>query len=291
MAAADVPLAVALMEDYPDLAARLLERAAPEGAAALLATVPASIAAGAFRAMGPAAAAACSALLSDDALGGLLAELPLDVSARTMRRVDASRRETVMLRVPEDDRAALRRLLSYPDNSAGAFADPLVLALPDDISVADAQRELRAAGSASHVFFYTYVVARDHRLVGVLSIAELMGARGAELLSRVMTHPVASLDANADLATVAAHPAWRDFDALPVVDSAGRLLGAIRHKAVRRMNDQATRSVVDTLVGLSEVYWAGLSGVLTSISTSRAPRIGADRGGPSGTSPDEPQEA
>jgi magnesium transporter len=264
-----------MMEDYPDLAARLLERAGPADAAALLASVSTPVAAGVFRAMGPAAAAECCAVLSNESLGEILAELPLDVSARALRRVDAARRETVMLRLPDDDRVPLRRLLSYPDDSAGALADPLALALPEDISVADAQKELRAAGRASHVFFYMYVVARDQRVVGVLTIPELMSARGGEPLSSVMTSPVASLDAYADLATVAAHPAWRDFDALPVVDSAGRLLGAIRHKAVRRMNDQATRSVVDTLVGLSEVYWAGLSGVLTSISTNRESRIGA----------------
>ena len=110
----------------------------------------------------------------------------------------------------------------------------------------------------------------------MLAIPELMAARPKEALAAVMRRDLVRLDGRADLATVAVHPAWRDFDALPVVDAAGRLLGAIRHKTIRQMTFGDGRPMMATLVGLSELYWAGLSGMLASLAPP-APRAEEDR--------------
>lgn len=273
---ADERLAVAIAEDHPDVAARLLERAPAADAAAFLATLSPPAAAGALRTMSPGAAAECCAMMPEEVLAVIVAALPLDASALVARRIAPARRDTVLAHLPDGVQRQLRRRLAYPERSAGAIADPLVLAVPEDVSVADAQRELHAAGGARHVLNYIYVVARDQRLVGVLDIAELMGARASEPIAGVMRRDVVTMDANADLATVAAHPAWRHLDALPVVDPAGHLVGAIRHKVVRQMEGAKAQSVLATLVGLSELYWAGLSGVLTSIAVARDARGGAD---------------
>jgi CBS-domain-containing membrane protein len=95
---------------------------------------------------------------------------------------------------------------------------------------------------------------------------ELMAARPKEMLSAVMRRDLVSVDAHLDVATLAVHPAWRDLDALPVVDSAGRLIGAIRHKTIRRTSGHNPRLMVTTIVGLSELYWAGLSGMLATLT-------------------------
>ena len=62
-----------------------------------------------------------------------------------------------------DLRERLTALLAYPDDTAGALADPLALALAAEMTVADAQRQLH--GSGRHVFYYLYVVARDRTLL------------------------------------------------------------------------------------------------------------------------------
>jgi Mg/Co/Ni transporter MgtE len=103
-----------------------------------------------------------------------------------------------------------------------------------------------------------------------------MAARPKELLADVMRPKPIRLDASADVATVAAHPAWREFDALPVVDSSGRLIGGIPHRAVRRLDWERTGPVLATLVGLSELYWAGLSGIIASLAPAQAPTEGGN---------------
>ena len=86
------------------------------------------------------------------------------------------------------------------------------------------------------------------------------------MLRDVMQRDPVALHAHMDLATVAAHPAWREADALPVVDAARKFIGAIRHRMIRQIAQDPTRPMVDTIVGLSEMYWAGLSTILASLT-------------------------
>jgi magnesium transporter len=270
----DERLALGFMEAHPDGAARLLERAAPAEAAALLNEVPARVAAGVLRLMAPTSIAECAPALPVERLAEVVGELPLDAAAGVMHRLAPELREAVLTRLPVTAEAPLRRLLAYGPHTAGALADPLVLALPEDLTVGEAQRRLRAGGE--HLFFYLYVVARDGTLAGVLDLPELMAARPRESLGTAMHRNPIRLEADTGLATVAAHPAWQDFDALPVVDAHGRLVGAIRHKVVRRLEAELglrarSESVVATLVGLSELYWAGLSGMFPRVAAAVLP--------------------
>ncbi|HSA56073.1 MAG TPA: hypothetical protein VLE53_10230 [Gemmatimonadaceae bacterium] len=265
---ADERVAAAFIGKHPEEAARVLDRAPPVDAAAFLAGVPADTAAAVFRALGPAPAAACADALTDESLAGIVDALPLDAAGATMRGIERSRHDDILSRVGEERRDQLRATLTYPDNTAGALADPLVLSISDDLDAGDAQKQLR--GPRQHLLPYLYVVTRERRLVGVLALGELVAARPRARVAAVMRQPVVRLDAYAELATIAVHPAWHDYDALPVVDSADRLVGAIRHKTVRRLSRATGQQMLATLVGLSELYWAGLAGMLSTITLPRA---------------------
>lgn len=264
---AEERLALALVADHPEDAARLIERASPADAATLLGRISPPMAAGIFRALGPSAAAACAAELDDDHLAAIIEALPLDVASTILRRSEAARRESVLALVAEERSERLRALLEFAENTAGAAADPEVLALAVDTTAEDARMQLREV--PGHLLTYLYIVARDRTLVGVMNIGELMAAAPKETLGAAMHGDPVRLDANTDIATVSAHPAWRDFDALPVVDSATRLVGAIRHRTIRRMTSENTHAVVATIVGLSELYWTGLSGMLASLAPAQ----------------------
>ncbi|MDF2773522.1 MAG: magnesium transporter [Geminicoccaceae bacterium] len=271
---AEERLAHAYLAEHPEEAAQLVERANAADAAEVLAALEPKVAAQVFAAIGPTPGSGCAAALSNEAFAAIVAELPLPSAAAAVRRLDPSRYDPVLSLLDDEWGTQVRRLLTYPENSAGALADPLVLALAEDITVADAQRRLRR--SQRHLFFYLYILSREGMLVGALNVAELMAARLKDTLASIMRRGVVRLDAHTDLATVAMHPAWRDFDALPVVDGDGRLVGAIRHKTVRQMSGENRRPMMDTIVELSELYWVGLAGMLRSLTPARLPAIAPD---------------
>jgi magnesium transporter len=267
----DERLALDFMKAHPNGAARLLERSQPDQAAAVLNDAPAGVAAGVLRLMSPPALAGCAAAMPVDRLAAVVAELPLDAAAAVMHRLLPERRDAVLTRLPAAAEASLRQMLAYGPYTAGALADPLALALPEDLTVAEAQRRLRVRGE--HLRYYIYVVARDQRLVGVLGLPELMAARPKETLATAMRRDPIRLEASTAFATLAAHPAWQNLDVLPVVDAESRLVGAIRHMTVRRLEAELglrarNESVLGTLVGLSELYWAGLAGMFPRVAAA-----------------------
>jgi magnesium transporter len=263
-------LALAFLNEHPHEAARVLERADAMDAATMLSSLAPSVAAEIFAAIGPTPGHACAAAMTSEAFAAMVAEMPLTTAAVAMRWLDKGRHEPVLQLLDEQRGAPLRRVLAFPENSAGALADPLVLALAEDITVAEAQRRLR--GSKRHLYYYVYVLSRDGVLVGALNVAELMTARLKDPLSSVMQREVTRLTTEADLATIAAHPAWRDFDALPVVDNRGHFVGAIRHRTIRQMISRRGRPMMDTIVDLSELYWVGLAGMIRSLAPVHSSR-------------------
>lgn len=263
MAAADDRLALTFVSAHPDDAARLLDRQEPADVAAVLAAVPPANAAALFRMLGPSVAGASADLLVDDTLAPILAALSLDALVSIVRRTSPERRAQLIARLPEDQRRHLASALQFPQDSAAAIADPFVLALADDLTVGDAQRQLKGS---RHAYHYLYVVTRHGTLVGALAVHELLSARPRQPLASIMRRDPVRVGAFTDLATVVAHPAWRELDALPVVDAGGRLIGAIRHKTVRHLQLDGGPPMVETIVRLSEMYWAGLSGILTSFA-------------------------
>lgn len=257
-------VARAFMARHPSQAARRLELEDPALAADVLAAVPAAVGAEVFEELAPTHAASCAAALTEECLAGILAYLTPDVGVATLRRLEPERRESVLALLEEEVRGRLSAKLSHAKGTAGALADPLVPTLPEDLTVAEAKRHLRRDGARG--FHELYVVTRDRALVGTLALPDLMEAPARESLSALMRADPARLDAHDELPVVVGHPAWLDCDALPVVDRAGHLVGAIRHQTLRRLSWNPQRPMVATLLGLSEAYWAGLSGILASLT-------------------------
>ena len=278
---ADLVVATRFVADHPEDAALVLEQLSFADAAALLAELEPSQGARVVARLSAALAVDCLRSLPDRLVSGVLGELPIDLAARILMRASDETRGAWLAALPEERAEFLRRKLRYPPGTAGALVDPLVLALPVDLSVGEAQKQLRR--SAERAYYYLYVVDRDQRLVGALDIRELMLAEPKETLGAVMHREVITVSAHADLATVIGHPGWRELDALPVVDGAGVFFGIIRHRMMRQIagrDEQQAQPMVRTLVSLGELYWTGLSAFLAGVNA-------AGRGTPEGPAAEE----
>jgi Mg/Co/Ni transporter MgtE len=260
-------------ETHPEDAARLIEQYPASESAAFLEVLPPGSAAGVIERMSPAMGADCLAALSPARGAAVLTALPPRVAVALLRRVTPAQQDTLLSTLPADTTHRFRRLLSYPEDTVGSIADPGVLALPQDLSVGDALRQIRRHSATAH--HHIYVVDRAQRLVGVMHIRDLVSASAKAMLTGIMRSAHISLAATTRLTTAAAHPGWREIDALPVSDDTGVLLGMVRYRQLRRLDAMAgAGSLADTLLGLGELYWMGLSTFLPVIprdAHARAP--------------------
>jgi magnesium transporter len=185
-------------------------------------------------------------------------------------------RDRVVAELSSDASVPLRRILRYPQGTAGALMDPQVLSLPGHLPVAEALA--RVQRSPEHTLYYLYVVDRDQKLVGVLNLRELMLAPSSERLSSIMRADVARLSADSDLDSILAHPAWLEVHALPVIDEAGTFLGVVRYKTLRRLEREAAGKpspdqALSTLLNLGELCWIGFAGMLAGFAATLFPEV------------------
>ena len=268
----ETQLARAFLHEHPRDAALALERMPATARAAVVRAVAAD-AGPALREMVAPAAAECLALLTPAEAAPALDTLAPDVAVALLRRLPADSADRLLTGLPDDRQAPLRRVLAYPEGTAGALMDPLALALPDDISVAEAR--LRIRREPRGLLSYVFVVLRDGTLAGVLDITELMRARARDGLRSVMHAPVEHVPAWAPAAVVRVHPAWRSFHALPVTDESGRLLGVVRYRTLRRLEREAAadggaQPAGVTAGALGELFHLGLAGFVEGVAAVAA---------------------
>lgn len=256
----ELRVGAAFARAHPDDAARVLEGLTPADTTAFLASVAPERAAQVMERMVPPSAASCLNTLEPETAAAIVAALPVNVAARLLRLVpDAS---AVLRALPDPVAEAVAARLRFPEGTAGALADPHVLTLPDDISAGDARKHVRRtpARVASHL----YVLDRSDHLVGVLDLSTLMAAPTADPLASLMRPDPPTVSARADLDTLAADPAWLEYDAVAVVDASGIFQGVIRHRTLRHVAKQSAAGAggFTPLIGLAELYWTGFSRVL-----------------------------
>jgi magnesium transporter len=263
-------LARELVRRHPERASVALEALDPESAARQLEAAPAHEAARVLRRMSPIFAAGVLEHTEVDRITQLVDELPLDVAARLVRRLPADRVDAVLDRLGSALARSLRSLLRFREGSAGAFMDPDVLALPDNLLARDAL--VRVRESAENARYNVYVVDSEQRLVGVVNLRELLLARPGARLADFMTRNPDRLDARADRSVVVTHPGWRGVHSLPVVDEQDCYLGAVRYRTLRALEEELfahTKDDQDAVEALGRLFSTGVGGLVEALAATR----------------------
>jgi magnesium transporter len=272
---AELALLATFSAEHPIDVASLLERGTPEEIAHVLGLLDRDAAGRVVSRMTPAAAAAGLSLLEVDVAAEILAEAGASTAALVLARSEEQARRRTLGAMSGREADAIRRLLMHAAHTAGSIMDALVLRVSDDATVAEAFEQVRQ--HVDHVLYYVYLVDRKQRLVGVTTLRQLLQAdNDASVLSVMRERPVALL-AHASLAAVVAHPGWRHYHALPVLDREGVLLGVIRYDTAREVErelGQAVRrtNVSQTAGALAQLYAIGTLGMaewFSALSTTR----------------------
>lgn len=268
-------LARTLCDEHADEAARLLEEVDARAVAGLFAELPPDAAGSVLPQMAPLHAVEVLGGLAPEAAGPILEALSLDDAARCLRPLGAEAREARLDRLSKSTAEALRALVGSAPGTAGALMDPRALALPEDYRVGEALVQIRS--NARFLRHYLYVVARESgSLVGVASLRMLLLAEADTRLASLMSLAEERIAMSAGAEAILAHPAWRRFPVMPVVDDRGVFAGAIRYEAVRRHaaaeeGGGAERSARTTIASLGELWWIGVAGMLAGLVTPVAP--------------------
>jgi magnesium transporter len=157
----------------------------------------------------------------------VLRDMSPDERADAVASLDREHAEAYLARLSRAEREETRRLLAYPENSAGGLMTPEFVGLGPDDTVAQALAKVRALAAGAETIYALYVVDATGRLVGVLSLRDLLVAPETAAVREVMREELVSARVESDQEEVANLISKYDLLALPVVDASNRMLGIV----------------------------------------------------------------
>lgn len=144
-----------------------------------------------------------------------------------LKQVDNEIREAIMPLIAQAERNEIRRLWNYEEGTAGAVMTTEYAKLSGETSVRDALEILRLQAPNKETIYYVYITDADRRLLGMVSLRDLIMSKPQTLLKDIMQTSVISVHHTLDVESAAAQIQKYDFLAIPVVDREERLLGII----------------------------------------------------------------
>jgi magnesium transporter len=182
--------------------------------------------------------------LSTPRLVSMIRLLPPDDAVDILGDMPPERLQEMLDQLPEALAKQINQLLSYDPQTAGGLMTTHYFVLNDTCTVAEALQRIRRAGTVETVF-YLYVVDAEHRLVGVVSLRQLVMAEPDSLLRNLMETDVISVTTDEDQAQIARLITQYDFLALPVVDRSHRLVGIVTvDDIIDVLSEEATEDIL-----------------------------------------------
>jgi magnesium transporter len=180
-----------------------------------------------LRYVDPATAARLMGALAQDRAVAILAAMPPDDRVDLLEGLDRPLHDGLVHHLSAAQAAETRQLEQYPPDSAGGIMTTQFTALAAQLTVEQAIDELRRVHEQLGQMFYVYVVDERHRLVGVLSMRDLLLAKPGSTIGQIMIPRVKSVPVTMDQEEVARQMHGSRFLALPVVDAEDRLVGLV----------------------------------------------------------------
>ena len=274
-------LGLAFADTHPAEAAAVLEKLPVEKVAPLLLALKPAATERLLEQLPADFTAECLLTLDAPAATRLLLGLDLELQVRVLRRLEGAQRERLLQDLQPQLGTTLRRILRYPDDTAGALMEAPLASVPDHVSVREALKRVRRVRRG--LKFYLYIVNGQQQLVGVVTLHELLNASPSRSIGEVMRHNVVSLAAGESMLAVAENPFWRRYSALPVTDQDGVLVGVIRQRSVRRFLDSrqllnGPGGAVGAILNVGELFSVTAGQLLSTLVSSAFGGPGDRRG-------------
>ena len=164
---------------------------------------------------------------TDKELKEMLDELYLDDTVDIIEEMPAVVVKRILRNSDSKTRAMINEILKYPKDSAGSLMTIEYIDLKKDMTVRDAFDRIRKTGKDKETINNCYVVDRNRKLQGIITVRTLLLADYTDVIEEIMETNIISVTTTEDKEEVAKMFDKYDFLTLPVVDNENRLVGII----------------------------------------------------------------
>lgn len=163
--------------------------------------------------------------LRDRSFLDLIEGMDPDDRVRMLEEAPAKVVKRVLAGLSPNERRMTSALLGYPEGSVGRYMTPEMVALPQNLTVEQALRTVRAKGADAETVYTLPVVDSGRRLTGIVELRELVLNAPDTMISKLVVTEPASAYATGSAESAARLMRETNDLNLPVVDSEDRLVG------------------------------------------------------------------
>ena len=157
----------------------------------------------------------------------ILEYMSLDDMANMLSKLDENEQEEVIKLLSIDDAKNVKELLVYEEESSGSIMTTGYIKVNKNMTVKEAISHMRENASEADTIYYIYVVDDFLKLVGVVSLRDLITSREEVKIENIMSEKLISIKVDEHKEEAVRLVSKYDLLAIPVIDNNKRLKGII----------------------------------------------------------------
>jgi magnesium transporter len=178
--------------------------------------------------------------------------LDMDDLADIVPELPESALHNLLLTLDHKHRDHLKRVLSYPEDSAGGLMNIDIITVRDDVNVRTVIRYLRLLKKMPNDTDKVFVVDRSYKYLGSIHISTLLTNEAEQNINPLINKTLKPISADMPAKEVAHLFEQRNLISAPVIDENNQLIGRITiDDVVDVIRDEAEHSVM-SMAGLDE---------------------------------------
>ncbi len=176
---------------------------------------------------------------TDDATD-IVSELPYSVAEHVLKNID------------KEDSQDVRKLLKYPEDSAGGIMNSDFVFVYDTATIKDAIKVVRLNADDFEQIYHVYVLKTSGELLGIVELKSLLITPLKQNITSIMKEDLIYVSPEVDQEEVASLMEKYDLVALPVVDPDKAMLGRITIDDIVDVIHEEASEDMQKIAGLSE---------------------------------------
>ncbi|TFB15052.1 magnesium transporter [Filobacillus milosensis] len=180
-------------------------------------------------------------------------ELSTDDAVDIMNTLERDQIASYLTLMNREEAREIKNLLHYEERTAGSIMTTEYVVVNHNMTIKQAMVHLREKAPNAETIYYVFVTDDQKRLVGVISLRDLIISEEDWIVSDIMSERVVYASAGDDQESIAKLMRDYDFLALPVVDFKKHLLGIITVDDILDVMDEEASDDYSKLAGVADL--------------------------------------
>ncbi|MEK7698099.1 MAG: CBS domain-containing protein, partial [Nitrospirota bacterium] len=212
---------------HPADIADIISKISHEEGAALMEGLDPNVAAEALHEIEPETKKAIIQSFDKDFASDVVERMPPDEAADLLGDLPDEKAKELLESIKKDEAQDIQELLGHEEDSAGGLMTNEFIAYTPQLSVKDAIEKFKINAPGVETVYYIYITDENERLIGVISLKDMLLASPDVPLSEIMEIKLKTVTPDTDQEEVAEIISKYNLLAIPVVDDKGVLLGIV----------------------------------------------------------------